>query len=216
MSSTLSADSRSLLRALVAANPDAGAYVVTGYVQRTASRGNDLRLSRARAAAVKAYLARLGVTATVPVYITGARVPKVHGNRWSARRATIKVLAGTRPTSTLTAKWGKPSDTVARFTLSSVGTWDIAPDAYRFKWQYSHDNKSWRWLGNGVNRMGPNYSYSTTQAYEADVTLTKTSVYHYLQACGYVRGWVSAKVGGVWYAYYPTTVLQPQGCVAGL
>jgi hypothetical protein len=215
LSARIIPDSTGMLDLLIATSSDAISYEVTGYVQRTRSKSNDLRLSLARAKAVRAYLRHHGVS--VAIHIHGARVPRVHPGRWDARRATIQVVRSITPvlTGQITTAWGTPSADEVDFGITGMGTWSNSPDAFEYKWQYKFNTMSdWADIVDGTNEMGTLHSYSTETATSDQVVMTRTSVYNYLQACGIVRGFVRAQKNGDWSDWYETQWLMPQGCVA--
>lgn len=214
MSARIIPDSTGLLDLMIRTNPDALAYDVTGYVQRTRSRSNDYRLSLARAKAVRAYMRSRGVT--VPIRVHGARVPKKHPGRWDARRATVRVINDDTPVlqSLITTAWGTPDADHAQFGIVDIGSWTNTPDEFEYKWQYKFNTTDWTDIVNGDNPMGLNQSYSTSTATTDSVDMLRTSVYNYLQACGTVRGYVRARHGSSWSEWYETQTLLPQGCIA--
>lgn len=215
MSARIIPDSTGMLDLMIATSRDAVAFEVTGYVQRTRSKSNDARLSLARAKAVRAYMRSRGVV--VPIRVYGARVPKKHPGRWDARRATVTVVRDVTPvlTGQIATAWGTPNADQATFGITDIGTWSNSPEAFEYKWQYKFTSMpDWVDIVNGDNSMGTLQSYSTSTAYSDQVTLTRTSTYHYLQACGKVRGYVRALKNGEWSQWYQTETLEPQGCIA--
>ena len=94
----------------------------------------------ARAKAVRSYLRAHGVT--VPIRIHGARVPKKHGGRWDARRATVKVIRDMTPALVghISTAWGTPDPNHATFSITNIGTWTNSPDRFEYKWQYKFNS----------------------------------------------------------------------------
>lgn len=90
-SAKLSTSAKKEIKAFVDANPGAGSFSVTGYVQQTKSNKNDLTLSLARAHSVRDYMSSIGVK--VQILTAGNGIPPTKGKSTKARRVEINANA---------------------------------------------------------------------------------------------------------------------------
>jgi hypothetical protein len=205
-SAKLSAESKQLLAALVELNPDAISFDVAGYVQRTKSKRNDRRLSLARASKVRNYM-RDDLGVTVPITISGNRVPAKNGDKWFARRATVRAVQPPEDTTPelqdeIAVAWGPTNMVNASFGITSLGTWSYPPDSYEYKWQYSLNASDWLDLVDGPVEIYANgdrsylVSYDVSGATTASVTMVGTGNQNVMKTCVYVKAQVVAISGG--------------------
>lgn len=221
-SSKLSADSKQLLSALVDANPDAVGFDITGYVQRTHSKRNDYRLSLARAVKVKRYLRELGVE--VPIAVRGNRVPKVHGNKWFARRSVVRVVQPPEDQTPelqteIGVEWGTWSLTAGAFDIPAdkKGTWSFEPESYQYRWLYSFDDSTWTLLEDGERVIydnpdpAANYHvwYTVSGATTDAVTMAATGTHNSFQECVYVKAQVQVTHAGFTSEWTDSNELTP-------
>lgn len=93
--SKLDASTKASLSTLAKTVKSSDIVVVNGFVQKSGSSQNDIRLASARAANVKAYLVALGVKATITT--KGYGLPKSQASLSKSRRAEIFIVPAVVP-----------------------------------------------------------------------------------------------------------------------
>jgi hypothetical protein len=206
---------------LVELNPDAIAFDVAGYVQRTKSKRNDRRLSLARASKVRNYM-RDDLGVEVPITISGNRVPAKNGDKWFARRATVRAVQPPEDTTPelqdeMNAVWGTWDLSSGAMSLpdANKGTWSYPPETWEYQWYYSIDDSTWFPLLDGANAIYYDEALNYRVAYDVSgvttdsVTMAATGNRNSFQECVYVKVQVRVSNAGFQSEWTDSNELAP-------